>query len=349
MAATNSSVRQKLIALLALLPLLTGLVIGLGFNQAAQNSINGEQAAYGQSTAVQVADHLADYVIEGDILSLNVISSRLTRETSLVFVAVYDDNNRLVAQSGKAPRGTETYAADITFQDSLVGGVRVAVTHSSYHPGPVVVAFVVVYLLYLAMLVWFMPVIEGWLFSVTGSAASTDTEDRPRETDDALMPEILHGPRQECILVIRIRPARHLESHFDKFHQAAILYGGIVEQTTTEELVIHFDSQDAMYMATCTGLLIQQIARRINSNISFGGTLDLLGDEPDKVRKSASYLASIAEGDLIFAANDPGISDRVELQSFRHALVDADNLSRIAGLINQELLDSQANHLVMQG
>ena len=148
--------------------------------------------------------------------------------------------------------------------------------------------------------------------------------------------------------MIRIKPARHLETHFDKFYQAAMLYGGIVEQTTTEELVIHFESYDAMYKATCTGLLIQQIANRVNSNISFGGTLDLLGDEPDKIRKSASYLASIAEGDLIVAANDPGITDRVELQRFHHALVDSDNLSRIAGLINQELLEEQASQLVMQ-
>lgn len=340
--------RQKFIALLALLPLLTALVLGTAFDRLASESIELEQAAYGESTAAQVADHLADYVIEGDVLSLNVISSRLTREASLAFVAVYDDNNRLIAQSGKPGSNNVTYAADITFQDSLVGSVRVAVAHSEYTPAPVITGFVITYLAYLALLIWLAPAIQDWLFNLEASTKQED-KDSQQAADDAT--DQLHvdkaiGPKQECILVIRIRPARHLEKHFDKFYQAAMLYGGIVEQTTTEELVIHFDSHDALYMATCTGLLIQQIASRVNSNISFGGTLDLLGEEPDKIRKSASYLASIAEGDLIVAANDPGITDRVELQTFHHSLVDSENLARIAGLTNQELLDSQANQLV---
>jgi len=337
-------VRQKLIALLALLPLFTAIVFGTAFDRMARESIEREQATYGESTAIQVADHLADYVIEGDVLSLNVISSRLTREASLAFVAVYDDNNRLIAQSGKSGNGAVTYAADITFQDSLVGSVRVEVTHSEYTAAPVITGFVIAYLAYLAVLIWLAPVLEDWLFQVEGNKPEEDED--TDETANYLNVDTAFGPKQECILVIRIRPARHLEKHFDKFYQAAMLYGGIVEQTTKEELVIHFDSHDAMYMATCTGLLIQQIASRVNSNISFGGTLDLLGEEPDKIRKSASYLASIAEGDLIIAANDPGMTDRVELQTFHHSLVDSDNLARIAGLTNQELLDSQANQLV---
>jgi hypothetical protein len=340
--------RQKLIALLALLPLLTAIALGTSFDRIASESIKREQSAYGESTATQVADHLADYVIEGDVLSLNVISSRLTREASLAFVAVYDDNNRLIAQSGKAGNNTITYAADITFQDSLVGSVRVAVAHSEYTPEPVFTGFVIAYLAYLALLIWLAPLLEDWLFLVESDTTQMGTGNQQAAADTAhqLDDDKALGPKQECILVIRIRPARHLEKHFEKFYQAAMLYGGIVEQTTTEELVIHFDSHDALYMATCTGLLIQQIASRVNSNISFGGTLDLLGKEPDKIRKSASYLASIAEGDLIVAANDPGITDRVQLQTFHHSLVDSDNLARIAGLTNQELLNSQANQLM---
>ncbi len=348
MAAPNSNVRPKLIALLTLLPVLTAFVIGYAFDNLTRDVIEREQASYGQSTAAQVADHLADYVIEGDVLSLNVISSRLTREASLAFVAVYDDSNRLIAQSGKASRGTETYAADITFQDSLVGGVRVAVTHSDYAPAPIITGFIMTFLVYIAVVVWFSANLENWLLRASPTLKADREADSEDETEDHL-PEPDYGPTQECILVIRIRPARHLDKHFDKFYQAAMLYGGIVEQTTTEELVIHFESHDALYMATCTGLLIQQIANRVSSHISFGGTLDLLGEEPEKIRKSASYLASIAEGDLIVAANDPTITDRVELQSFRHALVDSDRLSRISGLINQDLLNAQANELVMNG
>ncbi|MBO6558291.1 MAG: hypothetical protein JJ921_12405 [Pseudomonadales bacterium] len=346
MAETNSTVRQKIIALLALLPLLTAFFVGSALDQLAKDAIAKEQQAYGQSTAAQVADHVAEYAVQADVLSLNVISSRLTREASLSFVAVYDQNNRLIAQSGKASKKAVTYAADMTFQDSLVGSVRVAVIHSEYDAAPIIGGFVIAYLVYLTILIWSAPNLESWLFNVARDPVPDIEPDDAPDNIPVLEPDF--GPRQSCILVIRIKPARHLEAHFDKFFQAAKLYGGIVEQTTTEELVIHFESYDAMYKATCTGLLIQQIAHRVNSNISFGGTLDLLGDEPDKIRKSASYLASIAEGDLIVAANEPAITDRVELQSFHHALVDSDHLSRIAGLVNQEFLEEQASQLVMQ-
>lgn len=346
MAETHSSVRQKLIALLALIPLLTALVVGLSVDSMARDTITREQAEFGRAMATQVADHMAEYVVDGDVLSLNVIASRLTREASLASVAVYDGDNALIAQGGKASRGDETYAADITFQDSLAGSVRVTVLHSDYSVTLLVSGFIIAYLAYLICLIWFFPVVESWLFRIR-QAPSDPELPKPEDYTEAT-PEIDEGPKQECILVIRIRPARHLKAHFEKFYQAANLYGGIVEQTTTEELVIHFESHDALYMAACAGLLIQQIATRVHNNISFGGTLDRLGDEPDKIRKSASYLASIAEGDLIVAASDSGMNDRVDMQSFRHALVDSDKLSRIAGLKDQMLLDSQADQLAAQ-
>ncbi len=102
-------------------------------------------------------------------------------------------------------------------------------------------------------------------------------------------------------------------------------------------------------MATCSGLLIQKIAAKVDGKIAFGGTLDLLNEEPEKIRKAASYLASIAEGNLIAAPGYSPLSDRVELQSFHHALVDSKGLLRIAGLINPDLLNNQASQLATPG
>ena len=334
--------KRRLIALLLVLPLLAGGLVFFTITQYQAKVVELEQTRFGQSSARQLAAQVASYVVEDNLLSLNVIVAQLTRNEPLQFVAIYDESNHLIVQSGKEERTNTSYTAEVTFQDSLVGRVRLTVSHAK--KGKQLLGWI---LLMLAagycFLVWrFGTSITHWVNQETQlKPATTQMLETPPQTD--------HGPTEECILVVRIRPARHLEQHFDKFFKAANLYGGIVEQTTPEELVIHFDSSDAMYMATCSGLLIQKIAAKVNGKIAFGGTLDLLNEEPEKIRKAASYLASIAEGNLIAAHAYSPLSDRVDLQSFHHALVDSEGLLRIAGLINPDLLNNQASRLTAPG
>jgi len=334
--------KRRLIALLVVLPLLAGGLVFFTITQYQARVIELEQSRFGLSLARQLAAQVASDVVEDNLVSLNVIVAQLTRNEPLQFVAIYDETNQLIVQSGKEERTNTSYTAEVTFQDSLVGRVRMTISHAKTDK-----QFLGWFLLMLAagysFLVWrFETSITGWVNHETRSEPSTtQILETPSQTD--------HEPTEECILVIRIRPARHLEQHFDKFFKAANLYWGIVEQTTPEELVIHFDSSDAMYMATCSGLLIQKIAAKVNGKIAFGGTLDLLNEEPEKIRKAASYLASIAEGNLIAAHGYSPLSDRVELQPFHHALVDSEGLLRVAGLINPDLLNNQASQLTTPG
>jgi hypothetical protein len=335
--------KRRLTALLVALPFLAGALVFFSITQYLSEVVESEQSRFGQSSARQVAAQVAGYVVEGNLLSLNVIVAQLTRDEPLQFVAIYDESNQLIAQSGKEERTNTSYTAEVTFQDSLVGRVRVTVSHAE--TGMQLLGWVLLVLAAgYSLLVWrFTTVITNWVNHDIGSndpVASQRIDSSPLADD---------GPTEECILVVRIRPARHLKQHFDKFFKAANLYGGIVEQTTPEELVIHFDSPDAMYMSTCSGLLIQKIADKVNGKIAFGGTLDLLTEEPEKIRKAASYLASIAEGNLIAAGGYSLLSDRVELQSFHHALVDSKGLLRIAGLNDSDLLNNQAKQLAASG
>lgn len=334
--------KRRLTALLIVLPLLAGGLVFFTITQYQARVVELEQSRFGQSSARQLAAQVASYVVEDNLLSLNVIVAQLTRNEPLQFVAIYDESNQLIVQSGKEERTNTSYTAEVTFQDSLVGRVRMTVSHAETDKqllGWILLMLAAGY----SFLVWrFATSITSWVNHETQSEpVATQVLETPPQTD--------HSPTEECILVVRIRPARHMEQHFDKFFKAANLYGGIVEQTTPEELVIHFDSSDAMYMATCSGLLIQKIAAKVNGKIAFGGTLDLLNEEPEKIRKAASYLASIAEGNLIAAHGYSPLSDRVELQSFHHALVDSKGLLRIAGLINPELLNDQASQLATPG
>ena len=330
--------KRRLTALLVVLPLLTGAIVFLAITQYQSAAQKLEQSRFGQSSARQLAAQVASDVVEGNLLTLNVTVAQLTRNEPLEFVGIYDESNQLIAQSGKEARAHTSYTAEVTFQDSLVGRVRVTVLHTETNLlllGWILLGLGAAY----SFLVWrFTASISRW---INHEPQSQQANGLVIETP----PQAYQGPSEECILVVRIRPARHLKQHFDKFFKAANLYGGIVEQTTPEELVIHFDSPDAMYMATCSGLLIQKIAAKVNGKVAFGGTLDLLNEEPKKIRKAASYLASIAQGNLIATDEYSLLSDRVEIQSFHHALVDSNSLIKIEGLIDPDLLNHQASQL----
>jgi hypothetical protein len=331
-------IKRRLTALLVSLPLAAGLLVFLAITQYQGRVVELEQSRFGESSARQLAAQVANHVVEDNLLSLNVIVAQLTRDEPLQFVAIYDESNHLIAQSGKEEQTDTSYTAEVTFQDSLVGRVRLTVSHAETNM-LLLIWFLLVLAAGYSFLVWrFKTSIASWVIHEPQSKpVAAQVIETPPQTDDDLT--------EECILVVRVRPARHLERHFDKFFQAANLHGGIVEQTTPEELVIHFDSPDAMYMATCSGLLIQKIAAKVKGKIAFGGTLDLINEEPEETRKAASYLASLAEGNLIAAHCYSALSDRVELQPFHHALVDSKGLLRVSGLTDAQLLNNQANQL----
>jgi hypothetical protein len=319
-----------------LLSLVTGVALYLDF----ENTIEEQQRLYGEATASQLSEQFAAHLVEEDVLSINVLAKRFADTEQLAFIAVYDSGNNLQAQSGKESRGTRSFTREITFQDSLVGFIHIVLNDA---PGmsPILVAIWLLLLIIICTAAFFLAApLRSW-FLVTTSDAGTEQESAPVEPV-LLIPE---GPVEECILVVRIRPARYMENHFDKFFEAAGLYQGIVEQTTTEELVIHFEGPDASFRATCAGLLIQKLAGHIGGSITFGGTLNLVGDDPEKVRKAASYLASISEGELLLAGEASSISERAELQAFHHSLVDSKDVRRVTSVVSQAMLENQAEEL----
>jgi hypothetical protein len=324
----------RLFLLLAIPPVLIAILVYTMLSVHFGSVVAQQQHSFGTATADLLSDALVQSLVEKDLLSLNVVVTEMANSDSIEFVAVYDDDNTLIAQSGRET-DSPSYSKEITFQDSIVGFVRVIITPAQSPGITIPLTLILVACVYAGALWYFANHLLSWT-KKTASTTSTPAE----------IPELeAAGPSQECVLVIRIRPSRHLEAHFEKFFEAAKLYRGIVEQTTTEELVIHFEGQEAMFRAASTGLLIKQMTESINSNIDFGGTLDVIEDDPDKVRKSASYLASIAKGDLIIAGGGSLLGDRAELVAFHHSLVDSKNLNRLSSLVNQETLAEQAQRL----
>ena len=99
----------------------------------------------------------------------------------------------------------------------------------------------------------------------------------------------------------------------------------------------------AVYSETVDGQMFYE--RPIQGNMSFGGTLDLAGEDSDEHRKAASYLASIADGDLLIAGGERLLEGRAILQTFHHSLVDSEDLRRVAEIENQDQLLHHAENL----
>lgn len=78
--------------------------------------------------AQQLADAAAPLVLDNDQVSLQALSAKLSRSVQVRHVAIYDLNNDLLAQSGKARlRSTDVLAnATINLQNRVLGHTRVA-------------------------------------------------------------------------------------------------------------------------------------------------------------------------------------------------------------------------------
>ena len=330
--------KLRLLTLLILPPFIASSFVLLA-NVLQQESIfEREQSLFGKSSAKQIARQIGNEIIENNLLSLHVMLTRLSRDEPIGLVAVYDENDKLIAQSGEERKTDLSYESEVTFQDSLIGRVKVTLTHSK--PNTTLLVWILFFIAAsYSVFVWkFLDSITLWLEIGNTTSIINDEEIKPlggTETETS----------RDCILVVRVRPAKQLEKHFEKFFNAANLHGGIVEQTTPEELVIHFETPAAMYMAAYSGLLIQKVASKLKDKVTFGAFLDLVSHEPEKMRKAASYLASLSDGHLIAQADFLRLSDRVGFQSFHHPLIDSEGLLKVDGLTNPDLLNHQANQL----
>ena len=333
---------SRLLQLLAGLPLIIGLLVFFILSADFATRSAEQQQHFGEATAAQLSDFLAHYVIAGDILSLNVITTKISENRQVSFVAVYDEMDHLIAQSGRPEGGTTFFTNEITFQDSVIGYVRVAIPDASAANQKLLIIPAAL-LLALISATWLRPeLIAKWLYPRPATAADSHNKKEP-QPESTIIATNEAGP--ECFLVVRIRPAQHLARHFDQFFAAAEQFSGILEQTTPEELIIHFDGEDTMFSAASTGVLIRQLSEILQGKMNFGGTLDLAGEDSDKRRKAASYLASIADHDLLIAGGEWLLEGRATLQTFHHSLVDSEDLRRVAEIDNQDHLRLTAETL----
>lgn len=122
------------IFLVALALVIYACVMGLQFKQAMH-----EQAdALGQSLTTQTATSATELLVANDILSLNVLLGNLVKNPLVAHAAIYNVDNRILAEAGQRPRNSllgeaeGVYQTKISFQDVAAGQLRISLDMSQF-------------------------------------------------------------------------------------------------------------------------------------------------------------------------------------------------------------------------
>ncbi|MGR6875114.1 adenylate/guanylate cyclase domain-containing protein [Pseudomonas sp. HK3] len=112
------SIRALFIALL--ISILASTILGLPITRSAAEHLEQEQADMRHTLTRQVSLQAAEAIFSQDLLSLNVILSTLTEYPNIRYAAVYDLNNKVVAEQGSAD-DSSGIPMSIQYQNEVIG------------------------------------------------------------------------------------------------------------------------------------------------------------------------------------------------------------------------------------
>lgn len=112
------SIRALFVALF--LSILASVILGLPITRSAVEHLEQQQAELRHTLTRQVSLQAAEAIFSQDLLSLNVILSTLTEYPDIRYAAVYDLNNKVVAEQGSADDSTGV-PMSIQYQNEVIG------------------------------------------------------------------------------------------------------------------------------------------------------------------------------------------------------------------------------------
>lgn len=135
----HSQISRKFSVAVCLLILLTMCVFWLLTNYNTQNLLRQQADRLGQTLAQQTAIQLTELVLANDLISMNVVLSSMTRDSSIAEVRVLSVSNEVIAAATGTPANINTfmplpipltrlqaqYQAPINLVDSIAGFVQI--------------------------------------------------------------------------------------------------------------------------------------------------------------------------------------------------------------------------------
>jgi uncharacterized membrane protein affecting hemolysin expression len=367
--------RKSRATLLVLLPVLLSALASIWLTtQHMQTSLDRQGQHFGNSVADQLSQSLKDYLVNEDILSLNVVLNKLVAQGNFDFASIYSADNRLLAQAGRAPStdSARLFTRDITWQSASVGYLQIGLGSQAIDE-PVLNTLILILCLHLligaatGLSVWFYSdLIYLWIALPAGrsqppSQSLRDDTD-PLVTEPRPQSPAAKGAETQVatpvVMVAKLLPARLLPEHIQRIGKALSLYGGELAPLEGDNMVINFSRDDAIYQAICSGLLLLEMFRVIDAPISLNVALEMGRDAtidavntPGNARKHASYLASMADNKLLVSVQvfkQINTSKRCVIQPYQSALSPDGQVFEVEGLDtdHQRLIHSQARQLL---
>lgn len=316
---------------------------------------------FGQTTADLLAVSCEEYLITGDLLSLNVLLSELVSKQHFNHASIYSADNRLLAEAGTADwAGDRVYTAEIHYQDSIAGHLRVALAQTARRKASAAtITIIIISNLFLLAVVALLVHKSGG--RISAFLHRLHDQDTSTQTDELVQVDGENQTSAEhsvtvcrfSILVIKLKPARVAQQFKHALNQAISLYNGDILQQKDDEVVTIFAADsDHCFQAICTALVIQSLAHDLSPGLKLSAGIhcgrDL--DEQDAIKKHAIYLASLGSVNLLASqdVNRHGqIRNRVETSEFHSALAPDSKVFAIASLQDgyQTLIKQQAMQL----
>ncbi|MEJ6592172.1 MAG: hypothetical protein QNL99_09360 [SAR86 cluster bacterium] len=378
--------RRKLRTIfLVLMPIfISGLASVLFSYNHVNVELNQKGQHFGNAIAEQLSLSVTDYLVNEDILSLNVVLNDLVAQDNFDFASIYSADNRLLAQAGKRSSGadkTHIFTRDITWQKASIGHLQISLDSQAVREPVLSILWLIVsiHLLIGAMtgfIVWqYADLLYLWI-ALPGVPAAPAPETSRHQAESlaaaeadpsANRPVIEAKAADTVIMVFKLRPARLLPDFLPRIQRALLLYSGDMTRPDGETILVYFTGADPIFRAICSGLLLLEIFHLTDTPISIklglqvatGSATDPLSGvaiDPQALanaRKHASYLAANAENCLLTSQQvleqmvNPS---RFVITPFHSSLTPAGLVFKVEALAlpHQGLIQSQARQLLQQ-
>ena len=340
------TVRQRLIALMLLPVLLSLITSGWLINSVIHDQLTEQSAQFGQLISHQMANTAVDYLANDDVLSLNVMLETLTEQHHLGFVAIYDHENGLIAQSGKRKKGTPGFNSEINFQDANLGYVLLELDEGTISTRLTFLLLVTAAVhaalgLIISTAIWFYG--DLIYLGVLGKRSSKNNKEEP----DQLPPPVEEPSDLITMITLKITPARLIP--LAAIEQAVLLYRGKLERGTEEEFHVEFAARNQIEQALCCATVLAELLRLVPHRLHFKIAIEQANDDNAvTLKKEVRYLASLSDQNCLVSRKlKPQLSE-TQLERFGvhqfHSAITGD--SELYALESKELLfQQQANQL----
>jgi len=368
--------RKSRATLLVLLPVLLSALASIWLTtQHMQASLNRQGQHFGNSVADQLSQSLTDYLVNEDILSLNVVLNQLVAKGNFDFASIYSADNRLLAQAGRTPStdSARMFTRDITWQNASMGYLQIGLGSQAIDE-PVRNTLLLILCLHLligtvtGLAVWFYSDLIYLWIALPASRTEHARQNPNDGIDTAAEPKPLTPSANQSatqvtkpiVMVAKLLPGRLLPDHIKRIGKALSLYGGELAPLESDNMVITFSRDDGTYKAICSALLLLEMFRLIDAPISLNVALDIANEPTDKTvnalrnaRKHASYLASMADNKLLVSVQvfrQIDTPERYVIHPYQSALSPDGQVFKVDRLDadHQRLIQSQARQLLQQ-